>query len=161
MSHTADPREPGASLLIPQRASPGPRDNDTVLGKPDEYEEMSYYDKVGGHETFAKLISTFFDGVRADPELLAMYSHDLEGSEVRLRLFFEQYWGGPLDYSRLRGAPRLKMRHMPYKVTPRMRDHWLLCMHHAISVVGLDDEEEYWMRDYIERAADFLVNADD
>lgn len=132
-----------------------------MLGSPDEYEGQSYYDKVGGAETFAQLIHTFFEGVRSDPELLAMYSHDLEGSEVRLRQFFEQYWGGPLTYSQTRGAPRLKMRHMPYKVTPRMRDRWLHHMHHAITTVGLAPEEEFWMRDYVERAADFLVNADD
>ena len=34
-------------------------------------------------------------------------------------------------------------------------------MHHAITSVNLPAEEEFWMRDYIERAADFLVNADD
>ena len=133
-----------------------------MLGSPDAYEGQSYYDKVGGHETFARLISIFFDGVRSEPELLAIYpSGDLAGAEERLRLFFEQYWGGPLTYSRTRGAPRLKMRHMPYKVTPRMRDRWLQHMHHAITVVGLAPEEEFWMRDYVERAADFLVNADD
>lgn len=136
-------------------------ENVTVLNSADEYESSSYFDRVGGHETFAELIHTFFQGVRADPELLAMYSHDLEGSEERLLLFFEQYWGGPLTYSRTRGAPRLKMRHMPYKVTPRMRDRWLHAMHRAITMARLPDEEEFWMRDYIERAADFLVNADD
>lgn len=139
----------------------GPDKNGRVLGSPDEYEGQSYYDKVGGAETFAKLIHTFFEGIRSDPELYAMYSHDIDGAEVRLRLFFEQYWGGPLTYSQTRGAPRLKMRHMPYKVTPRMRDRWLQHMHHAITVVGLAPEEEFWMRDYVERAADFLVNADD
>lgn len=132
-----------------------------MLGSPDEYEGQSYYEKVGGAETFARLISAFFEGVRSDPELFAMYSHDIEGSEVRLRMFFEQYWGGPLTYSQTRGAPRLKMRHMPYKVTPRMRDRWLQHMHHAITRVGLAPEEEFWMRDYVERAADFLVNADE
>lgn len=132
-----------------------------MLGSPDEYEGQSYYDKVGGAETFARLISTFFQGVRSDPELYAMYSHDIEGAEVRLRLFFEQYWGGPLTYSQTRGAPRLKMRHMPYKVTPRMRDRWVHHMHHAITEIGLAPEEEFWMRDYVERAADFLINADD
>jgi hemoglobin len=131
-----------------------------VLGSPDQDEGQSFYDKVGGHATFVRLIGAFFEGVRADPELLAMYSHDLAGAEERLRLFMEQYWGGPMTYSRTRGAPRLRMRHMPYKVTPRMRDHWLACMHHAVTVVGLPADEEFWMRDYIERAADFLVNAE-
>ena len=128
---------------------------------PDDYSAQSYYDKVGGHETFASIVGAFFCGVKSDPELLAMYSHDLEGAEQRLLQFFEQYWGGPMTYSRTRGAPRLKMRHMPYKITPRMRDRWLHHMHEAVTLAHLPGEEEFWMRDYIERAADFLVNADD
>ena len=132
-----------------------------MLGTADAYDAQSYFDKVGGHDTFAKLIGVFFEGVKDDPEPLAMYSHDMVGAEERLLQFFEQYWGGPMTYSRTRGAPRLKMRHMPYKVTPRMRDHWLGCMHRAVTSVELPAEEEFWMRDYIERAADFLVNADE
>lgn len=122
--------------------------------------DQSYFEKVGGHETFARMMAAFFVGVRSDPDLLEMYSRDLEGAEQRLLLFMEQYWGGPLTYSQTRGAPRLKMRHMPYKITPTMRDKWLACMHDAITSVGLPEDEEYWMRDYVNRAADFLVNAD-
>ena len=122
--------------------------------------DQSYFDKVGGHETFATMIAAFMDGVRADPDLLAMYSHDLVGAEHRLLLFMEQYWGGPLTYSQTRGAPRLKMRHMPYKITPTMRDKWLASMDAAITSVELPEDEAFWMRDYVSRAADFLVNAD-
>lgn len=124
-------------------------------------EVANFYERVGGHATFQRMITLFFDGVKADPDLSAMYQHDFEGSEVRLRTFFEQYWGGPPEYSRLRGAPRLKMRHMPYKVTPRMRDRWVELMHGAITAVELPPDEDFLMRDYVERAADFLVNADD
>lgn len=124
--------------------------------------ETTFFERVGGHETFAALIHAFFEGIRADPELHALYpADDLPGAEHRLLMFFEQYWGGPPTYSRTRGAPRLRMRHMPYKITPRMKDAWLRAMHDAITAVDLVAEDEFLMRDYVERAAAYLINADE
>ena len=40
-------------------------------------------------------------------------------------MFLEQYWGGPTTYSEQRGHPRLRMRHVPFRVTPAQRDRWL------------------------------------
>ncbi len=124
-------------------------------------EEPVFFDRAGGHDTFARMIRTFFAGVRDDPVLLPMYAHDLEGSEQRLLAFMEQYWGGPDTYSRTRGAPMLRMRHMSFKVTPTAREHWVGRMGAAIATLGLDSADEALLHDYVERAATYLVNADD
>ncbi|MFP5417137.1 MAG: globin [Actinomycetes bacterium] len=125
-------------------------------------EEETFYDRVGGHKTFFTLIHTFFQEIKKDPELAAMYpADDMDGAECRLLLFFEQYWGGPMTYSRTRGAPMLKMRHMPFKITERMRDHWVECMNRSIDAVGLAPEDALLMRDYAQRAATYLINADE
>lgn len=130
--------------------------------EPELVEEETFYDRVGGHPAFQKLIRDFFIGVRADPELAAMYPQDdWAGSENRLLMFFEQYWGGPMTYSRTRGAPMLKMRHMPFKITERMAAHWADCMNRAIDAMGLGPEDDYLMRDYVERACRYLINADE
>ena len=124
--------------------------------------EETLFDRVGGHATFRTLIHAFFDGVKADPDLAAMYRQDdMDGAEARLLLFYEQYWGGPMTYSRTRGAPMLKMRHMPYKITERMARKWAACMHAAIDEVEVDLEDEFLLRDYVERACAYLVNADE
>ena len=130
----------------------------------DEYtvEAETFYDHVGGHETFRRLIHDFFERVRTHPELAAMYPQDdWAGAENRLLMFFEQYWGGPMTYSRTRGAPMLKMRHMPYKITARMAGLWADCMNEAISTLALGAEEDDLMRDYVERACRYLINADE
>lgn len=128
----------------------------------DMVEEETFYDHVGGHDTFRRLIHDFFERVRTRPELAAMYPQDdWEGAENRLLMFFEQYWGGPMTYSRTRGAPMLKMRHMPYKITARMAGQWADCMHDAINDLGLGAEEAHLMRDYVERACRYLINADE
>ena len=120
---------------------------------------MTYYDDFGGHQTFAKLVGEFYRGVAQDDELRALYpEQDLGPAEDRLRMFFEQYWGGPTTYSDQRGHPRLRMRHLPFRVTPAMRDRWLLHMMNAVDTLGLEPDLDDRLRDYLTRAAYSLVN---
>jgi len=88
---------------------------------PTHAENESFYDAVGGHETFAAIVRDFYEGVRSDSVLRPMYpEHDFEGAIERLTLFLEQYWGGPTTYSETRGHPRLRMRHHPTASIPRL-----------------------------------------
>lgn len=120
---------------------------------------MSFYDEIGGHETFEKLVSAFYAGVADDAPLRALYpERDLGPAADRLRLFLEQYWGGPTTYSDQRGHPRLRMRHHPYAVTPDQRDRWLTHMLAAVDTLELDEAHDSVLRDYLIRAAYSLVN---
>ncbi len=77
-------------------------------------ESRSFYDEVGGADTFARLTHTFYSEVAKDEILRPLYpEEDLGPAERRLRMFLEQYWGGPRTYSEERGHPRLRMRHHP------------------------------------------------
>jgi hemoglobin len=125
-------------------------------------EEQTFYDAVGGHDTFVRLVDRFYAGVATDPELRALYpEEDLSGASHRLTMFLEQYWGGPTTYSEQRGHPRLGMRHAPFAVTPQARDRWLLHMRAAIEESGMASEHQAQMWAYVERAAHFLVNSFD
>jgi len=123
----------------------------------------SFYDEVGGAETFRAIVSTFYQLVREDEILRPLYPEDdLDGAEERLRMFLEQYWGGPRTYSDQRGHPRLRMRHAPFKVGPLERDAWLRCMHTAIAEVDsrtLDDAHRQVLLNYLEMAAQSMVNS--
>jgi hemoglobin len=120
----------------------------------------SFFEEVGGHETFTKLVHEFYRGVADDPALRALYpEQDLGPAEERLRLFLEQYWGGPTTYSEQRGHPRLRMRHHPFTVTPAQRDRWLLHMMTAVDTLDLAPANDLLLRDYLERAAHSLVNS--
>jgi hemoglobin len=122
-------------------------------------QQPTFYDEVGGHETFVRLVHRFYEGVAADPELRALYpEEDLGPAEVRLRMFLEQYWGGPTTYSEQRGHPRLRMRHVPFPVTFDMRDRWLRHMRAAVDDLHLAPAHELLLWDYLERAAHSLVN---
>nr|WP_306270196.1 globin [Ornithinimicrobium sp. HY1793] len=125
-------------------------------------QQETYYDRVGGHETFVKLVHEFYKGVATDEPLRELYpEEDLGPAEERLRLFLEQYWGGPKTYSETRGHPRLRMRHVDYKVTPTQRDRWLKHMNAAIDTLELAPLDDELMRGYMAHAANFMINAED
>jgi hemoglobin len=122
-------------------------------------EPASFFDLVGGEPTFRKLIDEFYAGVANDPVLRPLYpDEDLRPATDRLRMFLVQYWGGPTTYSQLRGHPRLRMRHAPFRVGPRERDAWLTHMRQAVDSLGLPPEHEATLWTYLERAAFFMVN---
>ncbi|VAZ84877.1 Group 2 truncated hemoglobin GlbO [Mycobacterium persicum] len=128
-----------------------------------EPQQQSFYDAVGGAKTFDAIVSRFYEQVAEDEILRPLYPEkDLSGAEERLRMFLEQYWGGPRTYSEQRGHPRLRMRHMPFRITPIERDAWLRCMHTAVASIDaqtLDDERRRELLAYLEMAADSLVNS--
>ena len=121
---------------------------------------QTFYDAVGGHDTFVALTRRFYQGVRTDPPLRDLYpEEELEAAEVRLRMFLEQYWGGPTTYSEQRGHPRLRMRHAPFAVTPLARDHWLAHMRAAVEQLHLAPSLETVLWDYLVSAAHSMVNS--
>ncbi len=125
--------------------------------------QQSFYDEVGGHATFNAIVSRFYELVREDEILLPLYPpEDLDAAEVRLRMFLEQYWGGPRTYSDQRGHPRLRMRHSPFKIGFIERDAWLRCMHSAVASIDsetLDDVHRQQLLAYLEMAANSMVNS--
>ena len=135
---------------------------DAVSGQPSQVQqdvERTFYQQIGGHETFVALVDRFYAGVATDPVLRGIYpEEDLAPAAQRLRLFLEQYWGGPTTYSEQRGHPRLRMRHAPFRVTPDARDRWLTHMRDAVESLHLPPMQESVLWDYLERAAWSMVN---
>ena len=122
----------------------------------------TFYDEIGGHPVFTGIVSRFYTEVAQGT--LSCGRHipetDLGPAEVRLRMFLEQYWGGPRTYSDQRGHPRLRMRHAPFVIGHRERDHWLAAMRVAVGTVltwTLLHRDRLWA--YLEMAADSMVNS--
>jgi hemoglobin len=125
-------------------------------------EAPSAYDRMGGHDTFVRLVAAFYRGVASDEPLRALYpEEDLGPAEERLRMFLEQYFGGPSTYSEKRGHPRLRMRHAEFAVTPTQRDRWLTHMLGACDEIALAEPENTELRSYLTDAATFMLNAED
>ncbi|MGW4892335.1 globin [Kitasatospora sp. NPDC004240] len=123
--------------------------------------EETFYDQVGGEPTFRRLVHRFYQGVAEDELLRPMYpEEDLGPAEERLRLFLMQYWGGPRTYSDERGHPRLRMRHVPFKVDRAAHDAWLRHMRTAVDELALSADAERQLWDYLVYAAASMVNTE-
>lgn len=121
--------------------------------------EGDIYELVGGKEFFVKLCAKFYEGVAQDPILRPMYPEgDLGPAAERLQLFLEQYWGGPTTYQDQRGHPRLRMRHMPFKINPAARKAWLTHMEAALVAQELPDLYHAQIWAYLDRAATAMLN---
>ena len=121
---------------------------------------MSFYDEIGGYDTFHRIVATFYEGVAEDPVLRQLYPEaDLGPAEERFRLFLIQYWGGPTTYGDTRGHPRLRMRHAPFAVTPEGAQRWLVHFRAGLDSVDLTPEQDAQLWDYVTHAAQFMVNS--
>jgi hemoglobin len=120
---------------------------------------VSFYEAVGGEETFTKLVTRFYAEVESDPVLRPVYpTKNLTSATEHLRLFLMQYWGGPQTYNELRGHPRLRMRHVRFAIGPAERDAWLRHMRTAMDELELDPARDAELWQYLVMAAHSLVN---
>ncbi len=121
--------------------------------------QLTAFEAFGGHPFFARLVGSFYARIADDPVLRPMYpGEDLGPAEERLRLFLEQYWGGPGTYSEERGHPRLRMRHVTFPIDAAAADRWLAHMRAALDEQLLAAELDALLWEYFERAAPAMVN---
>ena len=132
------------------------RENERVT---DAQTELTFYELVGGEDTFRRLVARFYLGVAGDPLLRRLYPEaDLSGAEERLRMFLSQYWGGPRTYSERRGHPRLRMRHARFQIGEPERLAWLGHMRAALDSLQLPPDQAGTLWAYLESAALSLQN---
>jgi hemoglobin len=120
--------------------------------------EGEIYGQIG-EEGFARLVSAFYQQVPADDILGPMYpADDMAGAEERLRDFLIGRFGGPQRYVEQRGHPRLRMRHMPFKLDQQARDRWVQLMGKAFDEAKLPAESEQLLRQFFDHMASFMIN---
>lgn len=122
------------------------------------------YELLGGETVVRQLVEHFYDIMgRSEPALAQLHPLDEHGqvsraSRDRFALFLIGWLGGPDDYVRQHGHPRLRMRHARVAVDHTMRDAWLRAMTAALDEVGATG----WVRGFLEQrlaeVADFLRN---
>ena len=112
-----------------------------------------------GEDGFTRLVAAFYRQIPSDNILGPMYEgRDLAASEVRLREFLIQRFGGPDRYSQQRGHPRLRMRHAPFHIDQAARDRWITLMERALAETNLPESLLPILRKYFEDTATFMIN---
>ena len=120
----------------------------------------SIYERLGGPDAFWRIARAFYARVDVDPHppFRGMFPADLEEPIRNQAEFLIQYFGGPDDYSRRKGHPRLRMRHMPFAIDIDARQRWMAHMRGAIEDAAIPEPERSAMLDYFHKTSLFLVN---
>jgi hemoglobin len=116
------------------------------------------YKAIGADAPFYKLVDEFYAGVEHDPVLRPLYPQDLTESKQHLAMFLIQRAGGATTYSDQRGHPRMRQRHMPFKIGVPERDAWLHNMFAAVDKVPEFAPHRDALREYFTSFATFLMN---
>ncbi|EAZ79207.1 globin domain-containing protein [Algoriphagus machipongonensis] len=119
---------------------------------------QSVYEKIG-EDQIRQLTHYFYQEVKKNQELRKLYpEEDLAPAEERLFLFLLQVFGGPQTYSDRRGHPRLRLRHLNWKIDGKMRNHWLNAMLSAMDQLDLEPNVKELMMGYFIKVANHMVN---
>ena len=114
-----------------------------------------------GEEGIHQLVSAFYRRVKSDDVLGPLYpKEDGEGAEQRLADFLVYRCGGSEKYIQERGHPRLRMRHMPFKIGEKERDRWISLMTEAMLEREIENPAAELLSVFFIQTADFMRNVE-
>lgn len=116
------------------------------------------YKAIGADEPFYRLVEEFYSRVEKDPVLRPLYPEDLSPGKEHLALFLIQRTGGRQTYSEQRGHPRMRQRHMPFKIGRKERDAWMTNMLEALNAVPEFEPHVGTMTEFFDSFATFMIN---
>ena len=129
--------------------------------EPEAESAPSPFVRIGDAEAIARLVEAFYARMDTLPEargIRAMHASDLAATKDVLKRYLGEWMGGPKLYSEERGHPRLRMRHVRFKIGEPERDAWLLCMGGALEEVVADQDLRAELYDALARLADWMRN---
>lgn len=124
-------------------------------------ETSPLYVRVGGRETVSAIVEAFYRRVEGDEHLRPVYPEELEPGKEKLKLFFEEWLGGPLAYSSKYGHPRLRRRHFPFVIDEKAAGRWLRHMREAWQEAGVEAGIQAAVFESLGPLARQMVNADE
>ncbi len=124
-------------------------------------EQVSPFLQLGGETTVRTLVDRFYDLMDLEPgyrELRATHGTTLDDARDKLFWFLCGWLGGPDYFVQRFGHPRLKARHLPFKIGILERNQWLACMDQAMGDVQVDAVLRERLRASFFQTADWMRN---
>jgi hemoglobin len=121
------------------------------------------YERIGGQTVVRALVERFYDAMDAhEPALAALHQREdgkvSRPSRDRFALFLIGWLGGPQDYMRLHGHPRLRMRHAHVPVNAATRAAWMRSMRAALADPSVPEAMRQFLDEKLGDVATFLLN---
>ena len=123
--------------------------------------DPTVYERLGGEDGVRRLVQRFYALMEALPEARSvrnMHPAQLARSEDSLFKFLSGWFGGPPLYMQERGHPRLRMRHMPFRIGAEERDAWMRCMRLALQEQVPDEALRRGIEHAFAEMATHLIN---
>jgi hemoglobin len=119
------------------------------------------YDRIGGAVIVDRLVEAFYRRMDTMPEagiIRDMHADDLGPVKQTLKRYLSEWLGGPKLYSPEKGHPRLRQRHMGFRIGAAERDAWLLCMRGALEETVTDVQARQDVDAAMTKLADWMRN---
>jgi len=119
------------------------------------------FEWVGGEAAVRGLVDRFYDLMDLEPgfaELRSLHPSVLDGSRDKLHWFLCGWLGGPDHYVERFGHPRLRARHLPFRIGIKERDQWMACMMQTMSESQLDPTLQARLTESFMGTADWMRN---
>lgn len=115
--------------------------------------------RLCGEDGIRRMVAGFYRRVRTDDIIGPMYpDDDWEGSELRLAEFVLFRLGASTRYTEMRGHPKLRARHAPFRIGIAERDRWLELMTAAMDEASLPEPACDFLKALFAQIADFMRN---
>lgn len=95
------------------------------------------YDMLG-EDNLRLMVNNFYDLVQQNDIISPLFQGDFESIRKKQFMFLSQFFGGPGLYSAEFGHPKMRMRHLPHKITVEAKDEWLKCMQKAVDSLDIE-----------------------
>jgi len=126
-----------------------------------EPQAKTVFEWIGGEKALQLLVDRFYDLMDLEPayrELRAAHGSELTQARQKLFWFLCGWSGGPNHYIERFGHPRLRARHLPFKIGILERDQWLACMDQAMGETGVDPVLRERLQQSFFQTADWMRN---
>lgn len=122
-------------------------------------DEDSPYVQLGGDGAVESLANAFYDVIEeTSPTLRAMLPRNTTNTRKKFHMYLSGWLGGPPLYEMKWGHPRLRMRHMPFRIGEDEAAEWMRCMREAISRCGVEDPLSSFLDSKFAPLADHMIN---
>jgi hemoglobin len=119
---------------------------------------------VMGRDAIYRMLSDFYRELEAS-SIRGMFPPDMVESARRSGAFFVQLLGGPPEYNEQFGNPRLRARHLPFRINEAARKVWVACFERVLDGAereyGFPAEHLPGFREYLANFSQWMVNTAD
>lgn len=116
------------------------------------------YDIIG-QEKLYQMIDRFYVRIEKDDRINHLFPGDFAETARKQKQFLTQFLGGPTLYTDEHGHPMLRMKHLPFVITPYERDAWLENMYASIEEAELPNGVGEYLYERLKLTANHMVNS--